>query len=271
MLSHDLQQARDKLGEARDALAESVLPTSGDSRHRRSREITRDHRSSPSSRSRRRRPMAVPAAEGQPAAALCAAEWLELARRSLAAERPQHALAHARKALWAVDAHMDAEPEGAPHLRANILYALALSREAVEAAAVPATAAAAAAAAAASAAVSGATTAECLSLLRLTRWTSACESTHWLVEAAALGLPAAQVALAKRLEAVDPSASRDYYAKGAAGADDGGEAWRRLGVLQLTGARTASAAVRLPSNALAAPPHDGVDYDGAFALLPGGG
>ena len=126
----------------------------------------------------------------------CTIEWLTQASRSLDVGRPLHAVSHARKAVRLSDGLAG---HATSSMRPHALFTLVRALEAAN---------------------SGEPTAESQGLLR---------------DTARLGHSSAQVELAERLEVADPASALEWYARGAPGAADGGIAWRRLGVMLLTG------------------------------------
>ena len=142
----------------------------------------------------------------------CALGWHQRATRALEDSRAHHAVAHARKALTAAASASESA------LRPLVLYTLAR---------------------AVGAAGNG--------------FESSSEAEHLLTEAATAGHAEAQILLATRHE--EEGRHRlavEWYERGAAGVGDGGQAWRRLGTLRLTGAPATAFAPAVP-----------IDLDGA--------
>ena len=190
----------------------------------------------------------------------CAIEWLREVSISRSAGRPQHAVAHARKALLA------ARPGDT--LRPHVLLTLARALEA----------AAAEVKARTTRSDDGTSGGEEVGRERsfavpvaASEATEAPESTPESLEllsmAATEGHSRAMVELAYRIESRSPVEAASWYVRGAGNAGDGGFSWRRLGVLRLTGVSAADGEADYAGAALAfeRAAEDG-DADGAFNL-----
>ena len=142
----------------------------------------------------------------------CAKAWVEQSVASLQAERAQHAIAHARQALVALDLGdgLGGPQDALDTLRANADLALARALDAVS---------------------------------------EPSEATEALARAARAGLAEAQAALALRVEENEPQRAAEWYGRAAphVAHSDRGVAWRRLGVLLLTGAGSPTNAADYPA------------------------